>query len=155
MRALVLVGLLAATPAAAQGVPPIGEAALDAATAFKFFDAACLGTQPSFAGAPGALEANGFARNPETGTWYHPTLNLSVQADDACTMVFASDEDPGQVAMTLAMGVAAAAGGGADVSLDPSSGRAVVPGPDGSVFEMEPVPSQDGRRYYIAGLTPG
>jgi hypothetical protein len=150
---LSLLALLAAAPAAAQGVPPLGTAPLDAQTAAKFFSAVCLDTVPGFGNAGAALQANGFAPNPETGTYYHPRLDLSFHVEGGCSMVFGSDATPGEIGLAFAMATAAAAGSG-EIGLDPVSGATTVPGPAGTLMRVEPFTAPSGQSYFRALLAP-
>lgn len=152
IRALCLLLAVLGAPALAQGVPPLGEAPLPSRTAAKFFDAVCLRNAPGFGGAAAALAANGFAPNPETGTYYHPTLNLSFHVEDRCSMVFASDAPATEIGLAFGAATNAATGTAGEVTLDPVSGAASAPGPASTRMTVEPFAAPSGEPYFRALL---
>ncbi len=120
-------------------------------TAVKFFEAVCLRTAPSFRGARAVLEADRLARNPETGTYYHPTLDLSFHVEGDCSMVFSSDDDTNVIGFAFA-GATLAASGGSDMGVDPDAGTTQARGPDGTFMTVGPFRAPDGSVYLRALL---
>jgi hypothetical protein len=103
------------------------------------------------AGAPAALLAQGFALNSESGTYYHPRFDLSVQPTERCSMVFGSADAAGPLA--LVMGTVAATALGDDVEADPATGDARVATAEGT-FTFGPFEAPDGRTFFRALLQP-
>ncbi len=153
MRSFLVLLALAAAPAFAQGTPPLGTQPLSSRDASKFFHAVCLRAAPGFGQSAATLAANGLVPNPETGTFYHPELNLSFQVRDGrCSMVFASEAEATEMALAFAAATALASGPDAVIQLDPTSGRAELPGPAGTRMMVEPFTANSGQSYFRALL---
>lgn len=141
----------AVAPAVDSGVGP-GSASVDEMDASMIFSKVCGDTAPSFRKAPSVMKGMAFRQRPETGTYYHQNLDLSIKLfPKRCSMVFGSKSDPLQLGLMLA----AAAGvnsGSNEVSVDPDSGASATKGPKGTSFRFEPGPLHDQYPMYRAVL---
>lgn len=124
--------------------PVLGTQSVPGRTAVEMFAAICLDTAPSFRGAPAVLQANSFVQNPATGTWYHPTLNLSAHISDDCSMVFGSTDEPGPLLMALGIITGAASGPEPTIGVDEAGGAVIAQGPAGTVALIETSGRTDG-----------
>ncbi len=119
-----------------------GNSLVDAVTAGSMFAIVCAETAPSFANAPAELASLPFVRHPETGTYYHHNLNLSIKLmPKACSMVFASNEDASVIGLILASGVSGQSGSKSnEIAVNPDSGNASANGPGGTKMRFERSP---------------
>lgn len=160
-------GSLLAAPAAlslftafaqAQVIP--GETPVDMPTAVMLFQSACLDSLPGFSGAEKALKAAGYTPNPETGTLYHPELNLSFNIDSGksggkCSMVFTSKDDPGVLGIALGSAAAAESTGDSEIQIDPTSGDTTVDMGRGTEMLFHVIGDQAGAVYYHTVISIG
>lgn len=119
----------------------------------------CFETSPSFDDAEAALRAGSFVRNTRTGTYFHPTLDLSfnlrpVGGKPGCSMVFVSNEDANQLALLLAIGSQFNVEEDRkqiDIGVDPKTGAASAEMGNGQVFLFRPRgTSRKGKKFYSA-----
>ena len=109
--------------------PPMGTALLDQSDALLAYQTICLDTLPRFAGAEEVVKRRGMAKNPTTGTWYDPNRELSVNllprgGRPVCSIVFASNESPQMLSLTLGIGTASGRQGSPEIGIDPERGTA-------------------------------
>ena len=131
------------------GVNPGAEMA-DGISAMLIFTRVCLDTQPHFKKAPAVLADLPFRQRPETGTYYHQNLDLSVKlVGGRCSMVFTSADDPTQLGILMS-----AASGNGQMSIDPNTGAASTVTKNGARLEFEPIGRSKGRNWYRAVLIP-
>ena len=109
--------------------PPMGPAQLDQGDALLAYQTICLDTLPRFAGAEEVVKRQGMAQNPTTGTWFDPRRELSVNVlprggRPVCSIVFASNESPQILSLTLGIGTASGGQGSSEIGIDPESGSA-------------------------------
>jgi len=85
------------SPDAAPGSRPI-----TVARAEEIFADVCVRQAPSFDGIEAQAASYGFVQHTTYGTFYHPRQNLSVKlVRGECSMVFASNDDPGALEQAL------------------------------------------------------
>ena len=158
LRLALVAAVLAGGGASAEdlaGSKPVG---IENAT--NMFQKICVETLPDFKRAKAILDASGFAANPETGTLYHPTLNLSFKvksgkANGACSMVFVSRTDPLQLGIALSTAAVTSGRGDGGVGMDPQTGFAQVDLGKGTIMTFEPSMKMGGDRYYHAVISNG
>ncbi len=141
--------LLSLAPAQAQLVSP-GETPVTIEQAIAQFSRACVDTLPEFTAAPAMLADQGFIQNPDTSTWFHQTLNLSIKltpplGGDQCSIVFASTADPDAIGLALVVVM-----GSTTVFLDPDSAITKGHREDGVRFFFDAGPLYEGDQYYHA-----
>ncbi|MBW6418993.1 hypothetical protein [Celeribacter sp. PS-C1] len=129
---------------------------VDLTGAVTLFQSVCLDGAASPAKAKAAIDGLPMRQHPETGTYYHNSLNLSfklIQDDgvSTCSMVFASRDPAGQ----LAIAFSAAAQSDSSIKVDVASGYAEANGPKGTKFTFRPVPISGDVPLYNARLTSG
>lgn len=145
---------LTTLPACAEVTP--GETPVDMNTAIMLFQSTCLDHLPDFSGSAKAL--TDYSVNPETGTLYHPDLNLSFniktgKAKGICSMVFASNEDPGVLGLALTSAAAAVGGGG--VSVDPDMQNMATDLGNKGLMRFRVIGEQAGDFYFHAAVGNG
>lgn len=106
---------LCAGMAAAQEVGP-GPDPAPPAEAARIFAGVCAATLPDFRAAPAAIAALPLRQNPQTGTWYHRQLDLSVKlhrlnGENVCSVVFSSSGQQAAVSREMGAATAQAVGG--------------------------------------------
>lgn len=118
--------------------------------AVSFFEI-CEDSAPSFANAASMLRDRSFAQNPKTGTWYHPTLDLSVKVSPGatCSMVFSSRSNPVELSLAMALGSTHSG----TIGVDPSSTTTRTKGVKGTIFTFAPAGNPQGAPYFRAALT--
>lgn len=84
-----------------------GTKEADRSSAAALFHDVCVATAPGFEKAESVLRSQGFNRKTDTGTFYHPVYNLSVQistgdANPQCSFVNIAKGDPAEMAMDYA-----------------------------------------------------
>ena len=146
---------LTTLPVRAEVTP--GETPVDMNTAIMLFQSTCLDHLPDFSGSAKALKGD-YTPNPETGTLYHPDLNLSFniktgKANGVCSMVFASDEDPGVLGLALTSAAAAVGGGG--VTVDPDMQNMATDLGDKGLMRFRVIGEQAGDFYFHAAVGNG
>lgn len=136
-------------------VEPGAEQA-DGLLAMAMFSDICIKTSPSFRGAPAALAKLPFRQHPETGTYYHRNVDLSVKLmPKRCSMVFTSKDDPGQLGMIAGTTTAMADQDTGSMGLDPDTGAASTIARNGTLIEFTPTGRQHGRSWYrIVAIAP-
>ncbi len=122
--------------------PPMGTAPLDLGGAMLAYQSICLDTLPRFATAEEVVRRQGMAQNPTTGTWFDPRRELSVNLEPrggrpACSIVFASNESPALLSLTLAVGTSSSAGGSPGIGIDPEGGGAMTSTANGAEMVFE------------------
>ncbi len=133
-----------------------GPASVDGATGADLFTEICLDTLPEFRKAAAVVQALPFRQHPDTGTWYHRDLDLSVKlftdgGHTYCSMVFSSRDAAGELAMFFGF-TAALASDNPQLGVDPDADTAMVQLPRGAVFEFTPGASAGGKQYYRARI---
>lgn len=113
----------------AQSAPPKGTAPLELMGAMLAYQTICLDTLPRFAGAEEVVQRQGMAQNPTTGTWYDPNRDLSVNVlprggRPACSIIFASNESPQVLSLTLGVATASSGQGSPEIGIDLAGGGA-------------------------------
>lgn len=93
----------------------IGTENVESVSGSIMFGQICADTYPDFDKARQALAAMPFKQNPNTGTYYHQNVDMSVKlidngADHICSMVFGSKDDPDGLAIIFAAASAKAKG---------------------------------------------
>ncbi len=145
-------------PAArSQSVGP-GPGLVQGAQASTMFKQICVDTLPRFAGAKKSIGALPFRKHPKTGTYFHTDLDLSIKigkfagsSQNRCSMVFASRDDPTQLALFMSLGVkSSAASGNVPIGVDAKAGAAGMNLSGGAKFTFAPTGRSDGRNYYRA-----
>lgn len=85
----------------------IGEGEVDANTASLMFKSICVDPFPDFTRSKEAIANHPFNQNPESGTYYHNDLSLSVKLAEepgklkSCSMVFRSDDEHERIVETM------------------------------------------------------
>lgn len=137
---------------APQGVAPTsgevgpGSARVDAMDAAFIFSDVCVKTAPGFAKAPAAMQSMPFAQHPETGTYYHKNLDLSIKLmPKRCSMVFRSGDDTMMVGIAMSGAVPAP-----EIALDPITDGTTAKGPKGTTLTVSPVGNGMFRAVLIA-----
>ncbi|MCF2869583.1 hypothetical protein L0664_00770 [Octadecabacter sp. G9-8] len=117
--------------------------------------AVCINSAPTFAQAPQQLRALPFTQNSNTGTWYHQTLNLSINVSgNRCSMVFGSNEERELLGLALAVGSTEGNGqGNANIGVDPNTGATQTNSRGGTQFLFTPAGTADGTAYFRAAMT--
>jgi len=129
-----------------------GTAAADEDIASMIFSDVCLDSAPSFRKAPEILAGMPFRQRPETETYYHQTLDLSVKLmPKRCSMVFGSTSDPMQLGLRLAV-EAGMKSGSNDIGIDPDTGASATKGPKGTHMEFTRLPLRTRYPLYRAVL---
>ena len=123
--------------------------------AFIFKDA-CVDPYPGFATTPAVLTRIGMRPHAQTGTYYHPKLDLSVKLLDGkrgkvCSMVFASREPAGQLSILFSV-VSLEKSKTSTVGIDPGSSTGMVKLSDGRSMTFGPAVKARGRSYYRAAM---
>lgn len=154
LAAVALAGCVASAPAENGGVSSRdsgvgpGSDPVDEVSAGMIFSSVCGDTAPSFRKAPAAMAKMPFRQRPETGTYYHQNLDLSVKLmPKRCSMVFGSRADAGQLAILLT-----AASKSTEVVIDPNTNAARGKGPKGTRVEFDPMNMRDLSPMYRAVL---
>ncbi|MEM1272897.1 MAG: hypothetical protein AAGF88_03715 [Pseudomonadota bacterium] len=115
-------------PSSLDFVPPV--------TAAQLFAAACYSAGSRNA-AVATLQSNGFAASQDTGTLFHPTGNLSINAEgNVCSIVFAANGAAAPTAQTFA-----------DSLFAQSEPQAAI-----TNIEAEQAPASDGNFYVVASI---
>lgn len=157
---LALTLLALAAPATAQRAIP-GETPLDLNSALALFKQVCADRLPGFENSRPMLAAADYWQNPETGTQYHPTFNLSFnilpgRKTGRCSMVFASEVEAGTLAVGLSVvATATVKDGSGDVGVNPVTGTAEAAAAGGAMFYFEPTGVSGQNHYFHAVLTAG
>ncbi|HMS96285.1 MAG TPA: hypothetical protein PKA03_13905 [Tabrizicola sp.] len=156
VKTLARLAALALTTLPANAEVSPGETPVDMNTAILLFQSTCLDHLPVFSGSAEALK--GYTPNPETGTLYHPDLNLSFsiktgKAKGICSMVFASDDVPGVLGIALTS--AAAAVGGGEISVDPDMQNMMADLGDKGLMRFRVIGDQGGDVYFHAAVANG
>lgn len=142
------------TDPASEAVLP-GSKAADWDEALGIFESVCVKTYPNMTAAKAAVSKLPFAVNPQTGTYYHKNLDLSIKLFEgrpkACSLVFGSRQDFLEVAIPFA----AITGSGANIEIFETPRSAVTTGPNNSTFVIQPFGNDPKRNYYNAVLRPG
>lgn len=117
--------------------------------------AVCINSAPTFADAAGQLSDMTFTQHPQTGTWYHDDLNLSIKLmSDRCSMVFSSPEEPAELGLILAVGSAMTnEDEKASVDLNPDTGAAGSMARGGAEFTFVPTGFIGEKPYFRAVIT--
>jgi len=117
-------------------VPPItksvsvGTGIVDPLKVASLYDKFCYKHSPTFSGSIASLKADkNFKQQPETGTFFHRTLNLSVNATNrggraTCSMIFKTTH-PAKNSLNILVPFAIKAGSTKDVDISNKGG--VVP----------------------------
>ena len=170
-RALFLPAVLAALALAACDTPPQTAAAPEPDKAYAdgpgneqvssdlaafIFKDACVDPYPGFATTPAVLTRIGMRPHAQTGTYYHPKLDLSVKLLDGkrgkvCSMVFASREPAGQLSILFSV-VSLEKSKTSTVGIDPGSSSGMVKLSDGRSMTFGPAVKARGRSYYRAAM---
>lgn len=117
--AAALSAVVLAVPVAAQS-PDVGADVAVLADLGRVFASVCLNSA-SLGQAQGVLRSLGMLDNPETGTFFHQTFDMSINpANGVCSMVFRVD-GPEQAAMDAFSQEVASAGDAKDVDLQVSA----------------------------------
>ncbi len=130
----------------------VGETPAPVAVASVLFTKVCVETLPSFANAQKHLKAPEFEQNPSTGIYYHQKYDLSFKLQRskkqiACSMVFASTDDPLQLAMATTLPAASYAVGAAEVQIDPATNASTVQLDKSTIMIFEPLTIGRARMY--------
>ncbi|WP_420857489.1 hypothetical protein [Marivivens marinus] len=146
---------VSAASAAGPVVP--GETPADAIFAAALFGQICAENAPTFRNAGATLGGLPFRQHPQTGTYYHSNVNLSVKifppssGTTACSMVFVSRDD----AMTIGLAIAAQVSDDGQIGVNPDTGATMAQGPGGTVLIVEPTIRQGRDQFYRAVLRAG
>lgn len=144
--------------------PPLGTNPVAAQAAIDFYGVVCLLTAPGFGNAAMVLANNDFAQSAETGTWFHPVLNLSFNVTDECSMVLGTTDPVALIPISLASASIVALRGdpdtnisvgitpAADIMVDEARDGARAAGPAGTVTTVERMQVLQGQTYYRAVL---
>ncbi len=144
------------TPSTEQRAVQVAEPGIksvDIASVIPIFEDLCINTSPSFRRTAAEATKYGMIQSEKTGTFFHQTLNLSVNIRNGkCSMVFASNEDPGVLAVGLAIATAASVKSDTEISVDPITGTASTKARGGKIMTLNPLPPIKGKKYYRAAI---
>ena len=134
-----------------------GKSYVDLTTAGILFNNICLDTMPSFKVEQVAQLNTMFRQHPETGTYYHKYLDLSVKVQKhgngkACSMVFSSRKDPMELAIGMSAFPAIHSGKSNPTVMVGQDGSASVQLARGAEFTFIATGRNGGRNYYRAAL---
>ena len=140
------------TTAVSRGDVRPGTHQVDGIIASGLFGQICVETSPKFSRTRSVIAALPFMQHPETGTYYHQNLDLSVKLtnganDSTCSMVFASKDSPMQ--LSIIMSVAA---GSPSIGIDPSGHSSSTTLPNGAQMRFLSVGRTAGKNYYTAAI---
>jgi hypothetical protein len=145
-------GTSASASASRAAVGPGTQPAMTQDTINNF--AVCINSAPSFSQAEQQLRTMLFEQNSATGTWYHQSLNLSINVNaDRCSMVFASNEKPELLSLALAVGSTQGdANNHANIRVDPDNAASTTSARGGTTFNFTPAGQANGNSYFRAVL---
>ncbi|MFK7752298.1 MAG: hypothetical protein AB8B51_07085 [Sedimentitalea sp.] len=147
------------TQSASQSSVRPGTSVVDGVIAATMFSSICIEAVPNFTQLPARLNTAAFKQNPETGTYYHQKLDLSVRfnkrggsEDGSCSMVFGSRDKAGEIALLVSSAALrkGASKPNATLALNPNTNSASTKLIGGSEFLFNPVQRHNGRGYYRA-----
>ena len=135
-----------------------GTHPVDPDTAVSILSDICVDTLPRFAKAPAVLAKMPFQQHPQTGTYYHRSLDLSIKLHSdkgrkICSMVFASKDDPAQLALLIPIAAASPQNKQIDVFVTPDMSQSTATLPRGAQLTFQPIGRDAGRNYYNATVT--
>lgn len=142
--------------AVATGPVGPGSEQADGLSAMALFSDVCIKTSPSFRGAPAALKKLPFRQHPDTGTYYHQNLDLSIKLmPKRCSMVFTSRDNANSLGIIAGTTAAMADQDTGEMALDPTSGAASTVAKNGTKVEFAPMGRDHGRNWYrIVAIAP-
>ncbi len=134
-----------------------GTHPVDSASAMSLISDICVDTLPRFANAPAVLAKMPFQQNPQTGTYYHRSLDLSIKLHTdkgrkICSMVFVSKDDPAQLALLIPI-AASSQGGGNKILVGPDMSQSAVALAGGARLTFQPIGQNAGKKYYNITVT--
>lgn len=133
--------------------PSAGNVPLTAKQAYGMYADVCLKTLPRFSGAKAAALRLPTTYNPAAEVYVHRRLNSSFKVVEGpkgvCSMVFASRDHGGAMALAFSL-LGAIATGAPNGNGDMQKATAYSKAPDGTISVFEPMPPQGGVPYYHA-----
>ncbi len=137
---LATVVYVACAVAASAEVGP-GKGKVDAIFGSLMFSDICAKTLPRFRSAPSVLAKMRFKQSPETGTYFHQSLDMSVKLFEqngrqVCSMVFSSREEPMLLAMMFGTSVISATNSDNALTLGDGDDIVSVALPRGAKFRL-------------------